>query len=96
MCPTLSAIPVCSTGIGLQYNVVYVCTIYTDSIHVQYMYEHEREYERFPGKQSRCSLCREHLRSLQTQQWKSELEQFLLKYTEIEVSCVCKACECSI
>ena len=49
----------------------------------------------FPGEQSRCSLCRERLRSQHTHfgQWKSELQQFLLKYT---ASCVCKACKRNI
>ena len=59
----------------------------------------ERECESgFSGEQSRCSLCRERLRSQHTHfgQWKSELQQFLLKYTEIPASCVCKACERSI
>ena len=52
----------------------------------------------FPEEQSRCSLCRERLRSQHTHfwQWKSELQQFFLKYTEIPASCVCKACKRSI
>ena len=43
----------------------------------------------FPGEQSCCSRCRERLRSQHTHfgQWKSELQQFLLKYTEIPASC---------
>ena len=52
-----------------------------------------------PGQQSRCSLCRERLRDAHSHpgQWKSEVQQFLLKYTEITVSsCVCKSCERSL
>ena len=50
-------------------------------------------------EQSRCTLCREHLRGAHSHpgQWKCELQQFLLKYTEIPMSaCVCKPCERSI
>ena len=49
-----------------------------------------------PGQESRCSLCRERLRGAHSYpgQWKSELQQFLLKHTEIPLSyCVCKSCE---
>ena len=55
-------------------------------------------YCRFPGEQGHCSLCKERLRAQHTHfgQWTSELQQFLLKYTEIPASCVCKVCECSI
>ena len=52
-----------------------------------------------PGQQSRCTLCKQRLRGARSHpgQWKSELQQFLLKYSEISgSSCVCKACEHSI
>ena len=52
-----------------------------------------------PGQQKRCSLCRERLRGAHSHpgQWKSELQQFLMKYTKIPTaSCVCKACERSV
>ena len=52
-----------------------------------------------PGQQSRCTLCKQPLRGTQGHpgQWKSELQQFLLKYSEIPGgSYVCKACERSI
>ena len=56
--------------------------------------EHECESSVFPGEQSHCSLCRECLKSQHTHfgQWKGELQQFLLRYTEIPASRVCKAC----
>ena len=49
--------------------------------------------------QSRCTLCRERLRGahIHPRQWKCELQQFLLKYTDMPMSaCVCKPCEHSI
>ena len=52
-----------------------------------------------PGQQNRCSLCRERLRHMHSHpgQWKSELQQFLLRYGEVALgSCVCKACERSL
>ena len=55
--------------------------------------------ESVPGQQSRCTLCKQCLRGTHSHpgQWKSELQQFLLKYSEIPgSSCVCKACERSI
>ena len=38
-----------------------------------------------PGQQSRCTLCKQPLRGTHSHpgQWKSELQQFLLKYSEI-------------
>ena len=48
---------------------------------------------------SHCILCKLPLRGTHSHpgQWKSELQQFLLKYSEIRrSSCVCKACEDSI
>ena len=50
-------------------------------------------------EQSSCTLCRERLRGAHSHpgQWKCELLQFLLKYSEIPMSaCVCKPCERSI
>ena len=52
-----------------------------------------------PGQQSRSTLCKQPLRGTHSHpgQWKSELQHFLLKYSEIPGnSCVCKACERSI
>ena len=52
-----------------------------------------------PGQQTHCTQCKERLRGKHSHpgQWKSELQQFLLKYSEIPGSlCVCKACELSI
>ena len=52
-----------------------------------------------PGQQSYCTLCKQPLRGTHSHpgQWKSELQQFLLNYSEIPgSSCVCKACEHSI
>ena len=51
-----------------------------------------------PGQQSRCILCKQPVRGTHSHpgQWKSELQLFLLKYSEIRgSSCVrvCKACE---
>ena len=46
-----------------------------------------------PGQQSRYTLCKQPLRH--PGQWKSELEQFLLKYSEIPGSS-CKACDLRI
>ena len=49
--------------------------------------------------QSRYSLCNQRPRGTHSHpgQWKSELKQFLLKYSEIpRSSCACKACERSI
>ena len=51
------------------------------------------------GQQSRCTLCKGHLRGRHTHpgQWKSELQQFLLKYSEIPGSSgVCRTCDRSI
>ena len=45
------------------------------------------------------TLCRECLRCAQNhpEQWKRELQKFLLKYTEIPMNtCVCKPCERSM
>ena len=50
-------------------------------------------------EQSRCTLCRERLRGAHSHpgQWNRELQQFLLKHTEIRMSaCVCKPCERSM
>ena len=52
-----------------------------------------------PGQQSRCTLCKQPLRGTHSHpgQWKSELQQFLLKYSEIpRSSCVCTACDLRI
>ena len=52
-----------------------------------------------PGQQSRCTLCKQPLRGTHSHagQRKSELQQFLLKYSEIpRSSCVCKACDLRI
>ena len=50
-----------------------------------------------PGQQSHCTLCKQPLRGTvhsHPGQWKSELQQFPLKYSEIPgSSCVCKACD---
>ena len=51
------------------------------------------------GQQSRCTRWKECLTGTHSPpgQWKSELQQFLLKCSEIPGSSrVCKACECSI
>lgn len=51
------------------------------------------------GTQSRCALCHERLRSAHTHpgQWKSDVQQFLLQYSNIPLSsCVCKADEVSV
>ena len=52
-----------------------------------------------PGQQSHCTLCKQPLRGTHSHpgQWKSELQQFPLKYSEIPgSSCVCKACQTGI
>ena len=58
-----------------------------------------RDCESVPGTQGRCTLCKQPLRGTHSHpgRWKSELQQFLLKYSEIRgSSCVCKACARSI
>ena len=52
-----------------------------------------------PGQQSHCTLCKLPLRGTHSHpgQWESELQQFLLKYSEIPGSSfVCKACDLRI